>query len=363
MNKRKDSSGVNTGAAKKDDYWYFGAVAVPLFNEETSFRPGARKPVTYALFGQLFLAPMMLPHHNAGGDEDILKRQQKFLEEYGVALRKERNIASDKLGRRAEDVLSALREKDGSALLEAELSNTTASQPYAIRSSSYAAPERYLSFYMLLEQKGTEAAEPIRTVEELYRLELELIFANHMDTLVSRLRYLLGKLPEAGAFAVPGGRDAADQDICSGAGRILSCALLWAAAERVNNWEVYELLHRRFGMPEPASTGAAARAMPTAALIPFSSLIELCSALSEEEELSPRTIQALLPLVEPLPPGVGLASLEAFHQAVSRARRKAYHRAADEEETAIRQQLSGRAAQLDQMEGELKALLQKAQKG
>lgn len=359
MEKMNLPTGANTGASGKgEDYWYFKKVAVPLFNEEVSLRTSGKKPVTYALFAQLFLAPMMLPHHNAGGEPDILQKQLAFLDEYRAVIQKRRNLSSTKPGRRAEDVLSALLEKDGSHLLDAERSNTKKSQPYAVRSSSYAAPERYLSFFRFLDREPAELLEErVRGVEELYGLELELIFQNHMEELTSRLRFLLSRLPEDGEFVLRGGKEAPQEAIRARAGRVLSCALLWAAAEKVNDWEVYDLLRRRFGMPMPASTGTRGRPVPVSASVPFSVLTELCAALSCQEELSPRTIQALMPLLEALPGGVRPNSVRAILQVTARSRQLAFIRVASEKNRELRMQFSVCGSELDQLEGTLETML------
>lgn len=372
MEETRIGTGVNVGAAEeKEGYWYFDSVATPLFNEEIGPGVCGRKPVSYALFGQLFLAPMMLPHHRRDrgrmeSETEIFRRQRAFLEEYAALLREIGDVEGQRPGQRARELVHKLAENgSGSAQLDTERHRTRTSQSYAVKSSSYATPERYLSFYRFLERDGEAGAvERIRAVEELYRLELDLIFRNHRNTLGARLRFLLCRLPEGGAFAVEGGEEAAEAAILDGAGRILSFALLWAAAQRVNDWEVYELLHRRFGMPVPASTGIAGRSVPTSAQIPFSDIAELCTSVCRGEgSLTPREARALLRLLERFPCGAAAGSLQALLEAVSQARKLAYARVKDEEEREARRQLCALAGELDQMEGDIEARLREQQEG
>lgn len=347
---------------EKADYWYYKSVAAPLFNQDARFLTTRKKPVTYALFGQLFLAPMMLPHHNASEKRNILCRQLTFLEEYSKVLLNTDCVSGDHPGQRAINLLNAL--KEGASQLDREQSKNWDKQAYAVRSSSYASPERYLSFYRFLEQdKESKAEKYIQDVEELYHRELMLIFeldkSKDMEMLGKSLRAILDRLPEKGTFAVRGGKDATLEALCNKAGRILSCALLWAAAERVNDWEVYNFLHQRVNMPMPISTTNSGRSILASASIPFSSISELCASICEESELlKPRTARAILKTLERFPSNLRVNSLRTLLSAVSHARKFAYSKANQEQGRSLRQKWCALAVQLDQLEGEIEALQQ-----
>lgn len=293
-------------------------------------------------------------------EEKIFQRQRAFLAEYTALLPTISEIEEKLPGKRAQELVHKLAENgSGSAQLDTERRRTRNSQSYAVKSSSYAAPERYLSFYRFLERAGTEEPETcIRQVEELYRLELCLIFRNRMDALNAKLRFLLKRLPESGGFVVEGGADAAEETIRAGAGRILSRALLWAAAQRVNDWEVYDLLHRLCGMPMLVSTGISGRSTTMSAQIPFSDVSELCSSMcADGKAVTPREVRALLRMLERFPRGIAADSLKILYQAVSQARETASHQSTVEKEREARQKLYGLAGKLDQLEGEIEAML------
>ena len=255
LNENQNLAGPEKWAHEKKDndpnYWYVDSAAIPIFNAESRCK---RQSVIYSIFARLFLAPMMLPHHQKSkSDQAIWEKQVQFITEYETAielLEKDvnKNLPSDTSGRRAQEMVDFLGREGHAPSLTQEQSNN-----YSSKTSSYKTPRRYIAFYQWTRNyNASRLPEYIQRVEALYTRQLMLLFQKDLAGLARRLRYLISNLPEKGRFLLEDSA-APDEKILSLAGRILSCTLLASAAEKSRNGEVYEMLHQHFGMPMPES--------------------------------------------------------------------------------------------------------------
>lgn len=357
LNENQNLAGPEKWAHEKKDndpnYWYVDSAAIPIFNAESRCK---RQSVIYSIFARLFLAPMMLPHHQKSkSDQAIWEKQVQFITEYETAielLEKDvnKNLPSDTSGRRAQEMVDFLGREGHAPSLTQEQSNN-----YSSKTSSYKTPRRYIAFYQWTRNyNASRLPEYIQRVEALYTRQLMLLFQKDLAGLARRLRYLISNLPEKGRFLLEDSA-APDEKILSLAGRILSCTLLASAAEKSRDGEVYEMLHQHFGMPMPVNVGIAGKSTCSMVSLPMKTVKELCSLLCGED-FSLSAARAMLLLLRALPPIRQAGYEEILHKRLNDLRTSTYILISQERSQEKRRQMLAETQELESLEEELNRL-------
>lgn len=354
LNQNKNLAGPEKWAHEKKgaapDYWYVDSAAIPIFNAESQCK---HQSVIYSIFARLFLAPMMLPHHQQSKSEQaIWKKQVQFITEYETAIELleqdvDKNLPSDTSGRRAQEMVDFLGREGHAPSLAQEQSNN-----YSSKTSSYKTPRRYLAFYQWARNyDALRLPEYIQRVEALYTRQLMLLFQKDPAGLARRLRYLISNLPEKGRFLLEDST-VPDERILSLAGRILSCTLLASAAEKARDGEVYEMLQQYFGMPMPMNVGIAGKSVCRVVSLPMKTVKELCCLLCGED-FSLSAARAMLLLLRALPPIQQAGYEEILRKRINDLRTDTYILISKERSQEKRRQMLTETQELESLEEEL----------